>query len=251
MRKNIASLVLLVSSGFGQAADQGTAAPTFEVATVRPNHAGFQVLDSGGGVMSAKGPGAKNGTFTAQNISLKTLIAAAYSVREFQIAGPDWLASERFDVAAKLPKGFPDNQFGPMLRALLEERFHLQTHREIVESNIYALVVAKGGPKFHQLEAGEAFKPVFPPGSMTTLLNGTMARWGEVLSGIVGRPVLDKTGLAGSFMFMLAYDSGNGDGTNPDIFGAVQEELGLKLDSQTDPVEMLKVDRSDKVPSGN
>ncbi len=220
-----------------------TARSQFEVATVRPNHSGSH---------AGRGPSARNGKFAAENISLKTLVAAAYEVREFQIAGPDWLASEQYDIAAKLPEGVPDSQTAPMLRTLLEDRFHLQTHRETAEMSIYALVVGKGGPKFRQLEPGETFKmPAFPPNSSSTLLNGTMARWGEVLSGIVGRPVLDKTGITGSFLFMLMFSSDQADSPSPDIFGAVEEELGLKLEPQKGPVEILKIDRADKAPTEN
>ncbi len=140
-----------------------------------------------------------------------------------------------------------------MLRTLLEDRFQVATHRETIEANIYNLVVSKGGPKFHQLGPGETFKPAFPSGGpFFTLLNGSMARWGEVLSAYVGRPVLDKTGLNGTYMFMLAFDrDGKGDGVFPDVFGAVQEELGLKLEPQKGPVELLIVDRAEKVPSEN
>jgi uncharacterized protein (TIGR03435 family) len=220
--------------------------PQFEVATVRPNHSVGPASHMG------RGPSAKNGKFIAENISLKTLIASAYEVREFQVAGPGWLASEQYDITAKLPQGMADNQIALMLRALLEERFHLRTHRETAEMSIYALMVGKAGPKFHALAPGEEFKPpAFPPKSAFTLLNGSMARWGEVLSGIVGRPVLDKTGITGSFMFMLAYSGNSDDSPSPDIFGAVEEELGLKLEPQKGPVEILKVDSAERVPDQN
>jgi hypothetical protein len=166
-----AALACLVAvAGIAPAGD-----PQFDVATVRPNYSGSHM---------GRGPSAKNGKFTAENISLKTLIASAYEVREFQVMGPGWLASEQYDITAKLPEGVLDSQTAPMLRTLLEERFHLRTHRETAEMSIYALVAGKAGPKFRALGPGEEFKPpAFPLKSAFTLLNGGMARWAKCCPG--------------------------------------------------------------------
>jgi uncharacterized protein (TIGR03435 family) len=238
------------------AASAQTARPAFEVATVKPSQANN--IGPYGLHVRSVGPGLRNGKVTAENVTLTTLIGSAYGVPEFQIQGPDWLGSERFDVNAKIPEGTPPDQAMPMLRTLLEERFHLQTHREMAQMNVYALVVGKSGSKIKEFRAGEAVKPPnAPDGSMMMMVNGTLDKFAAQLSPRVGRPVVDKTGMAGTFMVFLTYSSGGGTSVDvpsdsgPDIANAIQEQLGLKLEPQKGPVEILKVDRAEKVPEQN
>jgi uncharacterized protein (TIGR03435 family) len=221
--------------------------PRFEVATVKLNKSGQPF---------ARGPSAKNGRFTAENLPLKTLISYAYEVLQFQTTGPAWLESDRYDVAATLPDGTPAEQVPRMLRTLLEDRFKLETHREAVEQNVYALLVEKGGAKFLNIHPDTPFTPKFPEGQAVDITNGTVTHFGEFLSAEAGRPVVDHTGIKGEYRLVLTFVRPKADGgapTNPgpDLFTAVREELGLRLEPRKEPVEMLRVDRAERIPEGN
>src|ERR1700722_15553896 len=112
-------MLIRLLCAFALVASAETARPEFEVATVK--------LNDHSDPRAGSGPGVKNGTFMAGNLTLKKLISYAYDVQEFQMKGPAWLESEHFDVTGKMPDGTQMDQAKPMLRTLLEERFHLQT----------------------------------------------------------------------------------------------------------------------------
>jgi uncharacterized protein (TIGR03435 family) len=203
-------------------------------------------------------------------VNLKLLMTVAYDVRDFQIVGgPGWLATDRFDIVAKA-EGVPDQltpeQFRPMLVALIEDRFQLKIHRETKEMPVYALVVAKNGTKL-KANAGE-------PGPRLRMgrgqLNGTkvpLKMLVQQLAQQLGRPVVDKTGLTGDYDFTLTWTPQPGEGgamfagpggpggpegpppsdpDGPSIFAAIQEQLGLKLESDKGPVEILVLDQVEK-----
>src|SRR5580698_1440519 len=116
---------------------------SFDVASVKPNRAGI------GENAPREKITASPGSLTMQNVSLQTCIKWAYGLRDFQISGPGWLASEKYQIAAKAPGPAPEPELRLMLRALLSERFKLKTHMETKEKPVYELVVAKNGPKLH------------------------------------------------------------------------------------------------------
>jgi len=234
-------LVLVITAvGFPQTS------PQFEVATVRLNKSGSP---------ASRAPGAKNGRFTAENVPLKTLLSYAYGVLQFQTTGPAWIESDRYDITATLPEGAEAAQAPAMLRALLEERFKMETHREKVEQSVYALLVDKAGAKFLDTHPDTPFTPHFPEGHAVKITNGTVAHFGEFLSGDVGRPVVDHTGIEGQYRLLLTYVTPKADGAaavpGPDIFTALREELGLRLEARKEAVEMLRVDRAERLPSEN
>ncbi len=183
----------------------------------------------------------------------------AYSVQDFQLAGPEWLGSVKFDVVAKIPAGARKDQGPAMMLALLAERFHLAVHRESKEMPAYALVVGKSGPKLQQVE----------PGGTNMNNNGnnnsrqitaervSMAALAETLARIVEHPVADRTGLQGVYKLKLEYtpDNAKSDGpegaAEPSIYAALQEQLGLKLQTQKLPVEVIVVDHVERVPTEN
>jgi uncharacterized protein (TIGR03435 family) len=166
-------------------------------------------------------------------LSLKDYIRIAYKVKDHQISGPDWLASERFDIAAKLPAGAAREQVPDMLKALLEDRFQVKVHRETKEFPVYALMVAKGGLKMKESPAdaetdgADAAKaPVnvtatggpggttvdFGKGSSSTMGNDkfearklTMVNLADMLGRFVDRPVVDMTDLKGGYDFTLDF----------------------------------------------
>jgi uncharacterized protein (TIGR03435 family) len=235
---------------------------SFDVASIKPN------ASSDNRVMIRMQPG---GHYTATGVSLKTLIGQAYNVRDFQISGgPGWIASDRYDINAKaegLPDRVPPEQMRPLLRNLLEDRFKLKTHTETKEMPIYALVVAKTGSKLKASESTQA--PMMRMGRGQ--LDGKkfpVAMLAQTLSTQLGRTVVDQTGLAGEFDFVLEWtpEPGQGggpfggppppealpaaDSSGPTIFTALQEQLGLRLESKKGPVPVLIIDSVEK-PSEN
>ncbi len=158
------------------------------------------------------------------NVSLRDCIRVAYRVKDFQVQGPDWIGSARFDITAKLPDGSSKDQIPEMLQSLLADRFKLALHRETKEHPIYALVVAKGGPKLTPAEAaaGDAPAPAanpskdgVPRGAMMMLIDpagmhlrassATLANLAEMISHVCERPVVDSTGITGQYDFDLIF----------------------------------------------
>jgi bla regulator protein blaR1 len=208
------------------------------------------------------------GSFAATGVTLKMLIMRAYRVHSFQVSGdPDWAHTLRWDIRAKAEgEGgrMPSAQFEEMLRALLEERFQLKVDRKTREMPVYALLVAKNGPKLN-LAAGGSPGVQMRPGSITFTKSST-ASLAAQLSLLAGRVVVDKTGLTGVYDFELRWAQEPGQGSpeafglppvasdapppvganGPSIFTALQEQLGLRLESQKGPVEILVIDHVEK-----
>jgi uncharacterized protein (TIGR03435 family) len=140
-----AGLIIVTSYAFGQAAGES---PTFEAASVKP---AAPQTGPGMRVMMRGGPGSPDpGQITYSNVSLKMVLTNAYGIKGYQVNGPKWLDSERFDIVAKIAMGATKEQFKLMLHNLLTKRFKLAVHRETKELPIYALVVGKGGPKLKE-----------------------------------------------------------------------------------------------------
>ncbi len=146
-------LLLAASAIFGQTAHSN---PAFEVATVKPS----PPLDMTklteqvkAGKMPRFGPHVNASQAEYTYMSLKELIAAAYTVKVYQISGPAWLTTDRFDIVAKLPDGGSKDDAPKMLQALLEERFKLAAHRDTQEHPVFALLVGKDGPKLKESPA--------------------------------------------------------------------------------------------------
>jgi bla regulator protein BlaR1 len=221
-----------------QSQTDATAPLSFEVASVRPNKSGT----------NSSWWRDRPATVTTTNVSLKALIRTAYDVRAYQISGPDWLNSARYDIAAKAPGPATKDQIRQMLRTLLADRFGLTLHREEKVFPVYELVAAKNGPKLQAVQ-NDGYNSM---NSRKGTINGekvSMARLAESLSGVVDRPVLDKTGLAGVFNFTLQWSPDDTDG--PSIYTALNEQLGLKLISRKDPIEILVIDRVNRTPTEN
>ncbi len=207
--------------------------------------------------------------FNATNVTLQSLIAWAYHVEGFQISGaPGWISTERYDVEAKVDSSVADElqsrseeQRGakqqPMLLELLADHFKLEAHRETREVPVYELVIAGSGPKLQQAKTGESPFVRFAKGLIVGQAepigptNNGRPSLVRMLSLDLQRPVLDKTGLEGTYDFSLEWTPGDKQGTEhgPSIFAAVQEQLGLKLlesNEQTASVQMLVIDHAEK-----
>jgi uncharacterized protein (TIGR03435 family) len=135
--------------------------PTFEVATVKPSPSPEQLM-AGGKMTMVMGSTVTASQAEYRFLSLKELVAEAYKMREFQVSGPPWFATERFDIVAKLPEGASKDDAPKMLRALLEDRFKLAAHLDTQERPVLALVVAKDGPKLKETSAPEPIDPNTP-----------------------------------------------------------------------------------------
>jgi uncharacterized protein (TIGR03435 family) len=227
---------------------------SFDVASVKPNRAGI-----GEGAPSEKIT-ASPGSLTMQNVSLQTCIKWAYALRDFQISGPAWLTSERYDISAKSTAPASEPELRLMLRALLADRLKLKTRMEMQVKPVYALVVAKNGPKLHRaLDGDPSFGPlggelVFRSFSMPDLADRLSSRPFKL-----DLPVLDRTGLDGRFDFALKLATSpdelkhtlEGMEQGPSIFVFFQDQLGLKLESRKGPIEMLILDSAEKIPTAN
>jgi bla regulator protein blaR1 len=260
---------LVAAPVFAQSKDTTTIARKFEVASIKPSDP-----SAGHNVQVQMAPG---GRFVAKNLSIKMLIQQAYDVRDFQITGgPGWIGSERYDIVAKAEgdEEVRREQIKLMLQALLADRFKMTLHRDTKELPVYALVVGKSGSKLKAAEPlaeGERTGPGPGKGSMMRMGRGEltaqrapMTILANMLAQQLGRPVLDRTGLKGEYDLNLQWtpDQGQGpggpadtggdhqttatDSSGPSLFTAVQEQLGLKLESQKGPVEILIIDHIEK-----
>lgn len=293
--------VLMVSAAFGQGNG-----PEFDAASVKlsaPLPAGMMMINIGGG------PGSSDpGRITYNGITLKMLVARAYGIKEYQVEGPAWIDSERYDVIATIPKDSSKEQVSLMTQRLLAERFKLAVHREPKPLAVYALSVGKDGPKLKEVDPDAAFQfpplpagappPPPPPGSAATAAgrgggpglrmmvspysrqvsgNTTMARLCDALSNLLDHPVIDQTGLKGTYELNLSWtpddsekiggklpsplgpvppDAHGGDGNaavepGPTLAEALQANYGLKLERRKDQADMVVIDHAEKVPTEN
>jgi uncharacterized protein (TIGR03435 family) len=228
---------------------------TFDAASVRQNKSGEQ----GGGSSSG------SGRLTTRNSSLKSLLLQAFPIQNVQlVGGPGWLDSDRFDVVAKAAGKTPDADLRVMLQNLLVERFSIKMHIETRNLPVYALALAREdgrlGPDLHPGTTGRhpgeiaySSNGSFAAGEPTVMRGVTMAALARALSAKLGRPVVDRTGLDGRFELELRYTmprdpvttASDPAGGAPELFTALQEQLGLKLEATRGPVEVLVIDSAE------
>jgi uncharacterized protein (TIGR03435 family) len=226
----------------------------FEVATVKssPPPTGDLININVGTV--------RNGKVTFGNASLSDCLKFAYGiVSDEQIAGPDWIKSRavRFDIVAQAAPGTERDQLQPMLQSLLADRLKLALHHEQKELSFLALVVGKNGPKLREATAGAAASGDNIAARRHIVSNRmSMGLLATLLSRFEREIVVDQTGLKGLFEIKLDWTPDDGAAANdlatgPSIFTAVQEQLGLKLESRKGPLDVLVIDHAEKVPADN
>ena len=241
--------------------------PSFDVISVKPNKTSLGVHGLITTEFTADG-------FRGTNVPVHTLLLQAYGLHEGESFGePAWANSEVFDIEAKVAgpdvaafSKLDSDQLQAMLRQILAERFGLVAHRETRELPVYAMSVAKGGPKLKEF----VFDPAVPASArrgggvqmsmgMIAAHECTIPYFLSMLSRQLGRTVIDRTGLTGNYDFTLRWSPDNSatsasEGaqadTLPSIFTAVQEQLGLKLESTKAPASVLVVDHLER-PSQN
>lgn len=288
MIRKCAPLLALLFAYAGSFA-QSAAKPEFEVASIKPSPpylpgVGFAVACRGGPETSDPG------LFICENYSHLNMVLHAYGIEYYQLSAPDWMLTTRFDLRATVPEGATKEQFRLMLQNLLADRFKLKVHHESRDIQRYELRVAKGGPKFKESKPGsakdgaaaapaplKADKNGYPMlrGGMTMAIIRDKARahWPEMtmemlaaqLSGQLG-PIIDATGLAGKYDIDLYWSAVNSlhasapgadptvpasDPSGPTLQQALQDQLGLHLESKKGPVDFLVVDHMEEVPTAN
>jgi uncharacterized protein (TIGR03435 family) len=251
-------LISLALVGIGAAlalpADQR---PAFDVASLKPS----PPPPPGQNIMIKLG-GTLHGVVSLTNVTLSECIVYAYDLAgEGQVAGPDWIRERqlRVDFTAKAAPDTPNDQLLLMTQRLLQERFGLALHTEPRRLFHYDLSVSKKGSKLHESkEEGATILREYGPGQLSYQRLSMRALAG-LLSRQLRQPVINRTGLAGSFDVSLEWAPSDPDATavladgpeRPDIFRALEEQLGLRLEMAKTPIDVLVIDHADKVPGGN
>lgn len=194
------------------------------------------------------------GRLTMRSIRLSSCLKWAYGVQEPQISDRVGLTAERYDIIAQAAGPTAENNLKLMMRSLLADRFKLSLHRESKELTIYQLVVAKNGPKFHRSD-GDGNRDIRRTRVGVVAEKISMPEFADYLSGQLRGPVEDRTGLEGSYDLALDLRQYVENVSTPVtiaslILEAMQDQLGLRLQSQKAPVEVLVIDRLEK-PSAN
>ena len=238
---------------FGQTS---TPAPSFDVASVKPSK-------------HEVGPDYNNqltyspGGFTGRNVTLKRLVAEAYHLQLNQILGPGWLGQNEYDVDARTAEAATREQMALMLQSLLTQRFHLAKHSEMREMRDYELVIDKSGPKIHPMKDGES-----TAGQGGFHFHGDLRQFADLLAVQLTMPamdnpgepvrasqsqvpVLDKTGFAGIFDFNVDIRPELGTDGFTSWQRALQDQLGLRIESRKGNVPVVVVDEASKIPTEN
>jgi uncharacterized protein (TIGR03435 family) len=260
LKSRLLGAVGIVAVVAGVLAAQTPATPAFDVASVK--------LNKSGGPLVRSSIGGSNGRWTMTNVSIAGLILTAYpppAGLEDLPGAPEWVMSERYDIDAKATFVPTKEQERTMLRGLLAERFKFVAHYQTQERPIYNLVVARAdgrlGPQIRHIDIDCAtYKPDPNAASPKTsddappcvykmlgadtlkIISGgrTMQQLASLISSDAGRPIFDRTGLTGYYAFTL--EDGGLNQNNLSIFTALQEQLGLKLESTKGPVDVLVID---------
>ncbi len=284
---SMAAITVLTSTlAIGQAAET----LKFEVASVKRSTPGWEQ----GGVYfgpARGGPGSSDPErITWSYPTLRTLLMTAYDVKAYQVTGPAWLDTERYDIVANVPAGTTREQLGVMWQNLLIERFRLVLHHESKEFQVEELVIAKGGSKLKET-AWDPATPLPPgppqrdakgalssPGMVTTIFPDgprahtigkaqPLSQLTAMMTNQLRRPVLDKTGLTGRYDFDIEYTpdltgfplppggpAAPGDSAAapiPDLAAALQQQLGLRLVASKAMLDVVVIDQAEKVPTEN
>lgn len=235
------------------------AALDFEVAIVKPT------VDRTAPGLIVHLPGERG--YRGVNMPLMSYLNIAFQVRTDQISGPDWLATQNFDMEGKADRTCTADELHVMLQHLLEERFHIKMHRETKQIAGYNLVVDSGGPKLADHDPEDHLMlPIQPgPGGSRQGKNVSMQYFAFYLSQDLGQTVVDQTGLKGHFDFNVkwgydgpmmllpappgspvAADLPAGPPSGASVFEALRKQLGLRLDKAKVPTLQIVIDHIEK-----
>jgi uncharacterized protein (TIGR03435 family) len=223
-------------------------AAEFEAASVKP-HIRSGAVDERAGIEEDQS------LVKIDNLSLRVLIGMAWKVKTFQIAGPAWLDADTFDIVARPPQGYQRDQLPGLLEALLIDRFKVAAHHESRSGAAYALVISKAGSKLRETTGPRTYltgRPGLIEGNQRSI-----AELKDLLAGVLERPVEDHTGLTGKYDLKLEWNAAELTSSNsqandrPSLFSALQEQMGLKLERITAPVDFVVVDHAQRLPVAN
>jgi uncharacterized protein (TIGR03435 family) len=263
----IATALLKIGAAWGQSAS----AVSFEVASVRqatPDRA------------ESRRPTASADRIEFHNVTLWYCLSFAHGVKSYQMFGPDWLRELRYDIVAKGPAGTRPDDLPAMMQTLLAERFRVRAHREMRPIAALGLSVGKDGPKLKEAaaESGDgqggahvSMSASESGGERLDVKGGAMSTLANTLTGLLGRPVVDQTGLTGRYDFILNFSRSETAGPNatggynepprlpPPLPGAEPgasvyssiQDLGLRLVPRKLAVSVLVIDSAEKSPAEN
>jgi uncharacterized protein (TIGR03435 family) len=198
------------------------------------------------------------GHFAMFNVPLRFAIEWAYDLKDYQVAGPEWIkASDRFDIVARAADAPPESQMRQMLQTLLVERFQMKVHRESRELPAYVLLAGKGESKLKEVTGDETATISGATPDAVEFHAQPISRFTFMLTRRMGRPVLDQTGLKGRYDWKidltgLGFNGREPEGPGgPSIFSTVQRDMGLRLESRKEPIDTLVIDSVSKTPTAN
>jgi len=259
MTSRVTAALIAVPVTFGLAFSQPRAAPSFEAASVKPAK---EIVVNGWtstGNVPPIAPGQKS--IHLVSVTLMSLISRAYGIQQpDSVSGLSWLSTERYEIDAKAPEPAKQGQFPAMLQTLLAERFHLRVHRESKDMRGYALVAVKSAFVLPPADPNEP-KSSTSSGSGHLVYSGiTLGDFAIALGRLMAQPVLDATGIDGTFNLTLDAAPDSLPGLNartkptespyPSVFSALKQ-LGLALEPRNVTVHILVVDSADRVPVPN
>lgn len=244
----VRSLVLVVWLSAGLFAQSGE----FDAASIKPSAAQ-------GNRASMRSDG---GRLTYTNVTLRDCLMSAYGVKDYQVSGPEWMRTDRYDIVATAPAAVDEDALKLMLQKLLNARFQMTVHREKRDLPVYAMVVSKSGAKLHDAAA---------PGRPNMRMNGGGVSFTSVtITDLIDlmtrahlaeldRPVVDNTGLKGQYDISVNLFASQDDlmaamakgDFGSSIFTLIQEQLGLKLEPQKMLLDMVIVDKAERTPTAN
>jgi uncharacterized protein (TIGR03435 family) len=251
-RRYTPGMVLAVALGTAAASPQTVQAPdtAFDVASIkpaRPDARGYSIRP-----FPAR--------LTAENVTLKMLVGAAYHVYDFQISGPRWIDLDRYDLEAKTAGDVPtsNTQLRLMLQRLLADRFGLSVRRESKQMPVYLLEAEKGKTKLQAAKQpdGPVMFRVYQRRQITAE-NAPLEHLTDALTQLLGMPVLDRTGLEGPFDYKLEWSPDETqlrsqeapvetEGNAPSLAAALRQQAGLKLVSGQGPLELIVVEKAER-----
>lgn len=233
--------VLAFVAAFGSSAQKPSL--RFEVASIKAS--------APGGSLGTIYPAPGRQRYVGTNVSLKLMMTVAYRVNFEQISGPDWISDELFDVNAQAEQPATIEELHVMLRNMVVDRFRLRMHIETKTRAIYVLSADQGGVKLKPSET-EGDPQVSQPAQWTLAARSTRMNYFSWLLGLfVDRPIVDRTGLKNAYDFTLSWNpelsaETSSENPAPGLFEAVKKELGLRLDPQNGPLEILVVDHAER-----
>lgn len=246
----VAALLIAAGTVFAQT----TAGQSFEVASVRPS-VSRNVDNAGITVLDLQQP-TKIGHVEYFHVSLKTMLMVAYGVGKEQISGPPWLGGEYYDIVAKLPDGAFSDQVPAMLRNLLAERFQMTVHEATRPRRGFTLRTDARG---YEIKASkvDSLPKVVPQIDRILFTHCTVADFAGTLSLLMGRPIVDRTGIQGNFDITLQASradlkaAASGGEHSSGSLSAALRTLGMRLEPGSVPAVNVVVDKAVKVPTDN